>query len=117
VVSGGITTILVNGTDNVTFKNVDFSTNGGAILYFNNSNNGIVTDCKFAAITNTDLINSNASGLTVTNCSIDGLGGTYNGSGVIGAYGGNVNIEYNLLENFPQHAVELGGNGLGVNLT
>src|SRR5262249_16718345 len=91
-------------------SDVDFSLHGGAVLYINNSNNTVITDCNFQAPTSNDLIYlaPSSSGVTVKYCDL--TGGT-TGSGLIGAGGGgNIVVQYNLMQDFPQHAVEIGGN-------
>jgi hypothetical protein len=99
--------VRIDNTNGVQISNVDFSLHGGAILYINNSNNTIVTNCNFKATTPADIIQlaGSSTGLTVKYSIIDGAGTAFNGSGLIGVTG-NVTIEYNWLKNFPQHAVE-----------
>src|SRR5262249_38094657 len=92
--------VRIDNTNGVDISNVDFSLHGGAVLYINNSNNTVVTDCSFQATTSTDLIylTSASSGLTVQYCN---LTGGADGSGLIGVGGGgNVVVQYDLMQNF-----------------
>ena len=99
--------VRIDNTNGVRISNVDFSLHGGANLYINNSNDTVVTNCKFQSYTTADIIQfaGSSSGLTVNYSDI--TGGS-NGSGLIGATG-NVVVQYNWMNNFPQHAVELYG--------
>ena len=99
--------VRIDNTNGVHISNVDFSLHGGANLYINNSNDTVVTNCKFQSYTTADIIQfaGSSSGLTVNYSDI--TGGS-NGSGLIGATG-NVVVQYNWMNNFPQHAVELYG--------
>ena len=103
--------VRIDNTNDVQINNVDFSLHGGAMLYINNSNNTVVTDCNFQATTSSDVIQlaGSSTGLTVKYSVIDGDGGAFDGSGLIGATG-NVVIQYNSLKNFPERALETGGN-------
>ena len=105
--------VSVYNTSGVNITGVDFSLNGGAILMFVNSPNGVVSHCNFGGANLTSISNGviaadqGSGGLTVEYCTING-GGAGSGSTLISAGGsGTVTLEYNLFENFPQHVLEL----------
>ena len=105
--------VTVTNTSGVNITGVDFSLNGGAILSFVNSPNGVVSDCNFGGTNLTAILNGvinadqGSGGLTVEYCTING-GGAGSGSTLISAGGsGPVTLKYNLFENFPQHVLEL----------
>ena len=105
--------VSVYNTSGVNITGVDFSLNGGAILMFVNSPNGVVSHCNFGGTNLTSISNGviaadqGSGGLTVEYCTING-GGAGSGSTLISAGGsGTVTLEYNLFENFPQHVLEL----------
>lgn len=99
--------VRIDGQSGVHLDGIDFSTNGGAFLYLTNSPDAVVTNSKFQSDTPTALIDAGpgSPNLTVQHCTL--IGGS-SGSSLISA-GGNVDIEYNLMKDYPQHAVETGG--------
>ena len=94
--------VRIDNTNGVQISNVDFALHGGAVLYINNSNNTVITGCNFKATTSSDVIQlaGSSTGLAVKYSVIDGDGGAFDGSGLIGGTG-NVVIQYNSLKNFP----------------
>ena len=66
--------VRIDNTNGVHISNVDFSLHGGANLYINNSNDTVVTNCKFQSYTTADIIQfaGSSSGLTVNYSDITG---------------------------------------------
>ena len=100
--------VRIDGQAGVNLNGIDFSLHGGAFLYLVNSPDAVITNCKFQANTPTSLIDAGpgSSNLTVQHSTL--IGGS-SGSGLISA-DGNVVIQYNLMKDYPQHAVEISGN-------
>jgi hypothetical protein len=104
--------VRIDDTSNVVISGVDFSLHGGAYLFFVNSPNPTVTNCKFGgpnlkripvAVIFADKY---SPGLTVSYNTIDGAGDG-NGSSLVRAGGtGTTTLTYNWLTNFPQHVLE-----------
>lgn len=100
--------VRIDNTSGAHIGGVDFALHGGAILLFVNSPGGVVTNSNFQATTSAGLINADEQSpdLTVQYCTMSGGSG---GSSLISAHG-NVVVQFSWMKEFPQHAVELGGN-------
>ncbi len=110
--------IRING-NHVTLSGYDFSREGGWGIYVD-GNDAVVRNCKFAAGPNYGTnawyfiwTSKSATNLKVENCILDGNGRTYqNMSGLVSFAGsGTFTVQYDLMENSPQHFVEMTNSG------
>ena len=112
-------TVTITG-NNVTLNDIDFSLHGGAQLIINGSND-VVSNSNFVygpSMTNDiSLIAGSGSNVTIKDDTLNGNGpalgsATANQTSLItGRFTGTTTVEYNLMENFNQHALEMNGSG------
>ena len=105
--------------NNITLNGYDFSKEGGWGIYVE-GNNDVIENCNFAAGPNWGpnayyfvSTTSSITNLTIEDCTINGNGPTYqNMSGLVSFSGsGMFKVQYNLMENSPQHFVEINNSG------
>ena len=114
---GGQWFVRVDNTNGAVISGVDFSLHGGADLMFVNSPNGVVTNSKFSSTSGIGIqTDANSPGLTVTHSILDGGGANGSSSLIQILAGGNVTLQYDVFENFPQHVIEMNSNGNDANL-
>ena len=119
-VSVNTSTHLIEVTgNNITLNGYDFSKEGGWGIYVE-GNNDVIENCNFAAGPNWGpnayyfvSTTSSITNLTIEDCTINGNGPTYqNMSGLVSFSGsGMFKVQYNLMENSPQHFVEINNSG------
>jgi hypothetical protein len=112
-------TVTITG-NNVTLNGIDFSLHGGAQLLIYGSSD-VVSNSNFvygpSMESDISLIAGSGSNVTIKNNTLNGNGpalgsGTANQTSLIsGQFTGTTTVEYNLMENFNQHALEMNGSG------
>jgi hypothetical protein len=112
-------TVTITG-NNVTLNDIDFSLHGGAQLLIYGSND-VVSNSNFVYGTSMEsdisLIAGSGSNVTIKNDTLNGNGPTLGSatanqtSLISGQFTGTTTVEYNLMENFNQHALEMNGSG------
>ncbi len=119
-VSVNTTTHLIEITgNNVTLNGYDFSMEGGWGIYVQ-GNNAVIQNCNFvagSAIGNSQYYfistSSTVNNLTIEDSTFNGNGQQYqNFSGLVSFSGsGTFTVQYNYMENSPQHFVEMNNSG------
>ena len=102
--------VIVNGANNVVLNGWNFS---GVNVYISNVSNTTIENSYFSSTAPAGIIYTDAlaHGLTVENCVLDGRGTTPKGGFdfVYAVGGGNINFEYNLVENYQSGVVAVVG--------